>query len=36
MKPLFTDQYGLMMIGMALGLQLIGGLVIKKMLSIDV
>jgi len=36
MKPLFTDQYGLMMIGVALGLQLIGGLVIKKMLSIDV
>jgi tight adherence protein B len=36
MKPLFTDPYGLMMIGVAIGLQLIGGLVIKKMLSIDV
>jgi tight adherence protein B len=36
MKPLFTDSYGLMMIAVALGLQLLGGLVIKKMLSIDV
>jgi tight adherence protein B len=36
MKPLFTESYGLLMIGVALVLQLIGGLVIKKMLSIDV
>lgn len=36
MKPLFSDSFGLMMIGLALGLQLLGGLVIKKMLSIDV
>ena len=36
MKPLFSDSYGLMMIGVALGLQLLGGLVIKKMLAIDV
>jgi tight adherence protein B len=36
MKPLFTDPMGWFMIGIALGLQLLGGLVIKKMLSIDV
>jgi tight adherence protein B len=36
MKPLFSEAVGLMMIGVALGLQLVGGLVIKKMLSIDV
>jgi tight adherence protein B len=36
MKPLFSDPLGLMMIGVALGLQLLGGVVIKKMLSIDV
>jgi tight adherence protein B len=36
MKPLFSDSVGIMMIGVALGLQLVGGLVIKKMLSIDV
>ena|SRR5437660_8186516 len=36
MKPLFTESFGIIMIGVALGLQLIGGLVIKKMLSIDV
>jgi tight adherence protein B len=36
MKPLFSESFGLMMIGVALGLQLLGGLVIKKMLSIDV
>jgi tight adherence protein B len=36
MKPLFTEPLGLMMVGVALGLQAIGGLVIKKMLSIDV
>jgi tight adherence protein B len=36
MKPLFTEQYGLMMIGVALALQFVGGLIIKKMLSIDV
>src|SRR5437588_681593 len=36
MKPLFTESYGLMIIGVAVGLQLVGGLVIKKMLSIDV
>lgn len=36
MKPLFTTPIGWMMIGIALGLQALGGLVIKKMLSIDV
>jgi tight adherence protein B len=36
MKPLFTTPVGWMMIGIALGLQALGGLVIKKMLSIDV
>lgn len=36
MKPLFTEPIGWMMIGVALGLQAVGGLVIKKMLGIDV
>jgi tight adherence protein B len=36
MKPLFTEWHGWMMIGLALTLQALGGLIIKKMLSIDV
>ena len=36
MKPLFTEPIGWFMIGIALGLQAVGGLIIKKMLSIDV
>jgi tight adherence protein B len=36
MKPLFSTPTGWMMIGIAIGLQVLGGLVIKKMLSIDV
>jgi tight adherence protein B len=36
MKPLFSESLGLMMIGIALALQILGALVIKKMLAIDV
>jgi len=36
MKPLMTTPQGWMMIWIALGLQLMGGVIIKKMLSVDV
>jgi tight adherence protein B len=36
MKPLFSTPQGWMMIWIAFSLQLVGGLIIKKMLSVDV
>jgi Flp pilus assembly protein TadB len=36
MRPLFETPQGLMMIWIALALQFVGGVIIKKMLSVDV